>query len=395
MSELQISLLAIGVVVVLAVYVYSWWQQRRHRRNFGDAFGQDHEDALYRTTTEKAPKEQAVAAKLVAAKDVAEKSAIKKIATKDSSTEELFAESLPPEVQSVDGSLIEPPAEIVPMVLAADGVCVLLDAATDYIAVLKISVPAGADSLAQLWPKRFDFGKSVHVCGLNATTGEWEKVIAEGHLFYAGFKLSLQLVDRSGPVSEVRLSDFRDLVRDIAAHLNAEAELPDVVAACARAQELDAFCAGVDQIIGLNILPSGESTFSGSEITRVAEQYGMSLQADGSFHLPDAHGHTVFSLGNYESTPFQHHTLSQMSVNGMTLLLDVPRVERPALRFDEMAVLARQLALGLRAAVVDDRRSALDERGLAQIREQIVGIENRMKSGNVVSGSVQARRLFS
>jgi hypothetical protein len=364
MSELQVSLLVIGVTVVFAVYAYSWWQQRKHRRRFGAAFKQAHEDALYRTAAENPVAEELIDGEL---------------------EQSLPVDSLSGEPLSVEQS----------RVAAMDGVCALLDASTDYIAVLTFDVQAGADSLALLWQKRFDFGKSVHACGLNTTTGAWEKVIAESHLFYAAFKLSLQLADRSGPVSEVRLCDFRDMVRDIATHLDAQAELPDVAAACARALELDSFCAEVDQMIGLNILPSGERTFSGGEVARVAEQHGMSLQADGAFHLVDAQGHTVFSLGNYENIPFQHHTLAQMWVNGLTLLLDVPRVEHPTQRFGEMAVLARQLAMDLRASVVDDHRTALGEAGIAHIREQITAIENQMTSGKVIPGSAQARRLFS
>ncbi len=92
-----------------------------------------------------------------------------------------------------------------PHIPVTDSVCTLLEPSTDYIAVLTFKVPAGADSLALLWQKRFDFGKNVNACGLNATTGVWEKVTAESRLFYAAFKLSLQLADRSGPVSEVQL----------------------------------------------------------------------------------------------------------------------------------------------------------------------------------------------
>lgn len=362
MSELQVSLLVLGVAVILAVYGYSWWQQRRHRRRFNAVFEHGHEDALHRAASGKSATEQ---------------------------PDELSSGEMG-QVAPLVTSSAEPSRGN-----ATDGVCALLDAATDYIAVLTFNTAEGADVLAPLWQKRFDFGKSVHACGLNATTGAWEKVIAESHLFYAAFKLTLQLADRSGAASEVRLSDFRDLVRDIATQIEAEAELPDVAAASARAQELDSFCAEVDQMIGLNILPSGERAFSGGEIALVAEQHGMSLQADGAFHLLDAYGNTVFSLGNYENVPFLHHTLGQMWIKGLTLLLDVPRVEQPTQRFDEMAVLARQVAMDLRAAVVDDNRVALGEPGIAQIREQVAAIESRMLFGKVVPGSAQARRLFS
>jgi hypothetical protein len=308
--------------------------------------------------------------------------------------EELMDEEPEPSLPEAS-PLPEAPSVGLPPLAVTDSLPTLLEPATDYIAVLTFKVPVGADSLTLLWQKRFDFGKSVVACGLNDTTGIWEKITAESRLFYAALKLSLQLADRAGPASEINLSDFRDLVRDIAAHLKAKVDLPDVAAACKRAMALDNFCAGVDQMIGLNILPSGERTFSGGEVSRVAEQHGLIFQADGSFHLPDANGHTVFSLGNMESNPFQRHTLSQARVKGLTLLMDVPRVEQPTLRFDEMAVLARQLAMDLRAAVVDDQRVALGEPGFAQIREQIANNESRMLSGRMAPGSAQARRMFS
>ena len=366
MSELQFSLLIIGIAVVLTVYAYNWWQQRKYRRKISAAFEQAkvNEDALYSPAVQ-----QPVVTELM---------------------DEQLEPSLPANSPAVESTPVE-----VPHIPVTDSVCTLLEPSTDYIAVLTFKVPAGADSLALLWQKRFDFGKNVTACGLNATTGVWEKVTAENRLFYAAFKLSLQLVDRSGPASEINMSDFRDLVRDIAAHLKAKVDLPDVPAASKRALALDNFCAGVDQMIGLNILPSGERTLLGREISRVAERHGMIFQSDGAFHLPDANGHTVFSLGNMENIPFQRHTLPQMWVKGLTLLMDVPRVEQPTQRFDEMAVLARQLAMDLRAAVVDDQRVALGEPGFAQIREQIANNESRMLAGRVVPGSAQARRLFS
>ena len=371
MSELQISLLVIGIVVVLAVYGYSWGQQRQYRRKFGAAFEHGREDALYRPATEKAEDE-------LLAVPVVE-------VLSEESGQGLSVASLPGKTPS--GEALRGHGH--------DGVCGLLDAATDYIAVLACKSPVSGHALAPLWHKRFDFGKNVNVCGLNEASGLWEKVIAESPLLYSRFKLALQLVDRSGAVNELRLDDFRDLMRDIAAQLQAEVELPDVAAATARALELDGFCAEVDQMIGLNILPSGERVFPGAEIASLAGRYGMSLQADGAFHLPDTHGHTIFSLANYDKAPFQHHTLGQMWINGLTLLLDVPRIEEPTQRFAEMAKLARQLAMDLHAVVVDDSRVALGDRSITQIREQIAAIENIMLSNKIAPGSAQARRLFS
>ena len=92
---------------------------------------------------------------------------------------------------------------------------------------------------------------------------------------------------------------------------------------------------------------------------------------------------------------YPHYTFNHMRVKGLTLLLDVPRVEHPVERFDEMVKLAQHLALELGAAVVDDHRVALSELSLAQIREQISLIESRMLAAEIQPGGAQARRLFS
>ncbi len=49
MSELQISLIAIGIVVIMAVLLFNWMQQRRYRRSAEQAFGQKPEDVLLRS----------------------------------------------------------------------------------------------------------------------------------------------------------------------------------------------------------------------------------------------------------------------------------------------------------------------------------------------------------
>lgn len=352
MSELQIGLLSIGILLVVAVYIYGFWQQRGYRSKFGSSYKSTREDALYHSNS--------------AAVDALLQEEASSLGNHES-------------LRSTSG----------------EDIVALLNDETDYVASFKLNVPQSSGVLDTLWEQRFDFGKSVNACGQNASTGNWERLIPESLPAYNAFKIGLQLADRSGSVSEIRLMNFHDILRDIGAQLHADIELPSVVEAIERAMALDEFCAAVDQMIGLNILPGGDRLLFGSEIAQVAERRGMKLQSDGSFHLLNEHGLTLFSLSNLDSTPFQHHTLTQVRVKGLTLLLDVPRVERPAYRFDEMAVLGRELAMDLRAGLVDDHRVSLGETAIAQIREQVVAIESRMLDGKIVSGSVQALRLFA
>ena len=50
MSDLQISLIIIGIIVIGGVVFFNWLQQARYRRRIKQAFEHEHEDALLKTS---------------------------------------------------------------------------------------------------------------------------------------------------------------------------------------------------------------------------------------------------------------------------------------------------------------------------------------------------------
>ena len=356
MSELQAALLAIGTGVIVAVYLFGWWQQRQYRRRFGSAFRSIRADALYQggQTTGPVP-------------------------------------VIPEELE--DTPVIQVDAETVTD--QQDGPCSLLDVHSDFIIELHLNEPSPASVLGGFWQRKFDFGKPVQVCGMSFTDKRWGRVIAEGNGLYEHLRIALQLVDRSGAVSVARLADFRDLVLGIAQQIKADVTVPDVEEAHRHALELDEFCAGVDKMIGVNLVLPGERQLAGGKIAQAAAVLGMTLEPDGAFHLLDARRHSLFSLTSRDSRPFQHHTLGTFTTQGITLLMDVPHVENPVAQFDVLLKVARELANQLQVNVVDDNLVALNERGLERIRANIEVVEATMRERGIAPGSTQARRLFS
>lgn len=375
MSELQTALLAIGFGVIVAVYVFGWWQQRKYQRKFGAAFKASHADVLYQENAAR-PAEQAL----------------------ESIDEETMGEVIP----AVEEAAALPAAEM-PAAPVLDGTCALLDVRSDFIIELHLAEPGPAAVLDGLWQRKFDFGKPVQVCGLvlpgkmprQMASQQWERAIAESQTLYERFRIALQLVDRGGAISAAKLADFRDLVLGVAKQIKADTTVPDVDETHRRATELDAFCAEVDQMVGINLVPPGERSLPGARIAQAAALHGMTLEADGAFHALDAQGHSAFSLINQDSRPFQHHTLETFGTPGLTLLLDVPRVENPAAQFDQMVRVAHELAGELQVNLVDDHRVVLSDNGLARIREQIAGVETKMRDNGIAPGHAQARRLFA
>jgi len=376
MSELQVALLAIGLGVVIAVYVFGWWKQRQYSRKFGAAFSQQHDDALYQEKP--AQPEQAVEPASFIAEEpmLVNQDALVEV---DSVVEAEIVAELP--VIDIATTLSEP--------------CALLDMRSDFIIELHLAEPAAAAVLDGLWQRKFDFRKPVQVCGLTLTESQWERVIAESQPLYSKFRIALQLVDRSGVITVAKLGDFRDLVQGIAQAIEADATVPDVQEVHRAALELDAFCAEVDQMVGVNLRVQGERLTGGGKVAQAAALHGMRLESDGAFHLFDTQGHSLMTLINQDSKPFQHHTLEQSLTAGITLLLDVPRVENPAENFDLLVKMAHQLAGELQLSLVDDNKLPLTDAGLAHIRAQLVEVEAKMRGNDLVPGSAQARRLFS
>ena len=356
MSEFQLSLLTIGLIVVAGVYLYGFWQQWQYRRSQG---------AAYQTPSDEPMRHQALGAAPTSSVRIDE------------------------EDDPLTGLDSDFNAD------TQDESCGLLNDATDYVVTFLLKSAHTPEVLESLWQRRFDFGKSVNACGLSTASGLWERLIPESELTYRAFRVGLQLVDRSGSVSEMRLASFRELLSDIAGQLRIEVRLPSVADALQRAQELDRFCADVDQMIGLNLLAGGDRKLFGTEVASAAGRVGMSLESDGTFHLLDAHGATLFNLSASDGTVFQHHTLNQSRVESLTLLLDIPRVSEPVHHFDQMVALAQELGKNLRATLVDDQRVALSEGAIAQIRAQVALTEELMLTGHVTPGSAQALRLFS
>ncbi len=352
MSEFQLSLVVIGVIVVIAVYGYGYWQQWSYRRSLageGESNVAKGDSGSRRDSFPATP------------------------------VNDPFDEN------GADHFIAEPAQESF----------MQPDDKTDFIVSMTFKFPHNAQVLDGFWQRRFDYGKTVLACGQNAASGHWERLIPESPSTYREIKIALQLVDRNGAITDTRLADFRELLGDIGRKLDADMLLPVAESAIERARELDKFCASVDQVIGINIFPASEHGLFGSEVARAMQHVGMSLQADGAFHLFDATGATLLTLSASDGKPFQHHTLDQVRVASLSLLLDIPRVTEPVRRFDEMVLLANTVATTLRASLVDDQRVTLGEAAIAQIRAQVESVQERMLAGGLTPGGDQALRLFN
>ncbi len=282
----------------------------------------------------------------------------------------------------------------------------LLSPAIDYIATLETAagVPA-ADWLAAQRATLSRADKPVHWAGFDEENGEWVMLGAdaarggESRLF-RHVRAGLQLADRRGALSENDLLIFATAMDALAREWQAQGrpvmlDLPDPRPVPAVAADLDAFCAGVDIQISLNVIALNEA-FPGTQVRALAESAGMFLDAHGRFVRVSDDGSVLYMLLlNHDPAGFSAENLRATTVQGLTFLFDVPTVARGERVFDQLAELAGRFADVLKGALVDDNRRPLSEASLAPISRQIAQFQASMAQRNLPAGGRMARRLFS
>ncbi len=380
MSDLQIALIIIGLLVLAAIYGYGQWQQREYNRRRDSA-------SVVRNHLE--PRERGGLFR-----PLSEKIAQSRLADQ---FENLLDHPLvrhnpePPELEPQPVSA-EPELPEAPLVVDT---CVLFNEPSDLVMVLRPEAAVTAAALNQLWPHRFDYSKPLQVCGRTRDLPHWERVIPDSPVYYTELRVALQLVDRSGLISESRALGFVTLVQSIANTIPATCDLPELALAYQKARELDQFCVEVDKMVGINLMPVEDKPLTGPQIAQVAAELGLSLESDGAYHLLNLQGQSLFSLINQQDELFQLHTLPNLQTAGITLLLDVPRAADPLGQFDQMVQVALKLADALDLDLVDDERQMLSEAGVLALRDAIASMKAHMLARGMVPGSVHTRRLFS
>lgn len=388
MNELQLYLLAIGVVAILAVLGFNRWQEHKYRRQAEQRFPPGRDDVLLAESGPSERMEPVLDNPPPHEPDEAEPG-------QDISSAWAASETLGPETAAPD-ELPARPVQPVPEISEPQAGDIAPDPATEYVITLNASDPITAHALVLILQQLKSAGKAVRWLGLRNHHDHWEEIAqASPGAEFVKLAACLQLADRNGPLRPDEVNDFCDMVQAVAANLYAVMDCPDKQAALAAAVELDQFCAGVDVLIGVNIISRDGAPFAGTKLRGLAESAGMRLMPDGLFHYFDDQGADLFALGNLDPTPFSAESMKHISTHGVTFIFDVPKATGGVQAFNQMLLAARQFTVRLSALMVDDNRKELSDAGIDRIRQQLAAIYATMEAHRIHPGSAQAGRLFA
>ncbi|HQU79604.1 MAG TPA: cell division protein ZipA C-terminal FtsZ-binding domain-containing protein [Azonexus sp.] len=403
MTELQMGLIGLGATAVVGVFGYNKWQEYRQRKLAEALLRPQHEDVLLGDGPKAAPavrnepefraESPVVAAErrepVFADEQPMSESGEPGLAERFPEEE---AASVPAEPTFTMPSEAETEFPDLPAGLVPGS---LLDPRLEFIAAMELvdAVP-GAQIVHAQHTALQHVGKPVHWVAFNERAREWERIAPDSEVPVRRLRVGLQLVDRTGPVSDADLATFTEAMHDLADQLLAVADMPSSQV-LDQAAEIDRFCAAVDLEIGVNLV-SRAALFSGTKIRALAEAAGMVLGDDGAFTRYDDDGRSQFTLQNFETTRFSRESMLNLSTHGLTFVLDVPRVAHGERVFQQMVELAKRFSETLQGTLVDDNRQPLNDVQLDHIRREFIGKpQATMASYGIPAGSAQALRLFS
>ena len=419
MSDLQISLIVVGIFIIGCVVFYNWMQQRRCERNTEKAFKNKYEDVLLETEEIKEvekfepirsrveptivkPDSKPEQRNLSAATEIVEPDNKPEQKNLNTTTDIVEADNKP-EKRNLDTTteMVEPDSkqeqkDLNTITEPAKPAKVYSVGVVDYVVSIQLKSPVSVLNLTEILKRKVDFGKPVRLLGQKEIGSYWEEITlkSSSDIDYTVLRACLQLVDRSGPVSEVDLSKFCDMVRNFAESINADADTPDIEEAYSQAVLLDQFCAEVDVMIGINVISKDGGAFTGTKIRSLAEASGFKLEGGGVFNFREENEDTTFTLQNYEPIPFMPDNMRTLTTNGVTFLFDVPRIKNGERVFDQMTRLAEVFATTLGGIMVDDNLVPLNDSGLERIKHKVSEIQAVMKLRDFPAGDEIALRLF-
>lgn len=438
MTELQISLIVIGAVIIIGVIAYNRWQEYRSSRKVARAFTNAPDDVLMQppaATEDNDLRREPVffenTVEGVRLEDPARYSSISVTgldqaldggeANRSKEGEmvapDLNGEAIPEETRNDEDDSVrltvahsEPyidlgevqqdtaaplPEEPVKSAQEASSVrpvsgALSVDELIDYPVLLNLENPVNGETILPLIQSLQYVGtKPVHFAGLakDPVSGEesWQPVVHGG--VYLRLKAGVQLANRAGALNEIEYSELIMRLRQMADYINAEPDVPDMADVLKAARDLHQFVAQHDARLVVNVRTGG-APWLVKTLMAVLERQNFDLRPDGVFIMHDTDGSVLFSLV-VDMIPVSD------TASRLTLLLDVPCVAQEKDGLGMMVRCARLLCERLNGILVDDDDRMLSDPMLDDIAGQVRVFYDEMRSVAIPAGSARAMRLFN
>ena len=346
MSQLQIALAGLALVVLVGIFAWGKWDERRARARMEDL----HAGVGDPLMGEGAP----VSADDHAGTETRVEPSLGAMPT--------MAGEAAPAAPVQAGTWSEDPLLDFAFELrcshAVDGVAAL--AAAAQLARLQLPLPA-------------------HLAVWDARTQQWSAPDRFG--FYSEMLVALQMADRRGALTEIDASRFLATVQQIALELEADFDPPDMPQLLEQARSLDALVAEFDVQLSLTLKSAG-APFSIDALKAAATAVGFVATGEGRWERGDAERRPLLLVAEVPLA------------ESARLTLDVPIAPLASQPLEALFATANDLAARLGALIVDDKGRPIASGAAVAINQQLSVLYQQMHDAGIEPGGQRARRLY-
>jgi hypothetical protein len=359
MSDLHLALLLLAAVLLVVLFAYNKWQERRALREFDATLRAGVADPLLHPPTPAAPSSGTGRGRI--------EPRLGTLAPPLTSPE--------PPVETIES----PPAALPQFAAGADWAeDPMLDCALELRCAHPVDGVSIIDAAAPL--ARLDLALPIHLVAWDAKSQQW--VAPDRFAFYSELLVAVQLATRKYALNEIDASRFGAAVEQVALALDADVDPPEVPRMVAQAHELDELGVRFDVQIGVT-LESTTGPWDNATIARAAQEAGLVARGPMHWTGSDDAGQVLFRL-----------TTASLTADRLALELDVPRVSAAAEPFRALLDAAERLAAGLSARIVDDNGRPIDAAAVTAIEAQLANLYEQMRAAGIEPGSPRAARFY-
>ncbi len=206
---------------------------------------------------------------------------------------------------------------------------------------------------------------------------------------YTQFRACVLLANSHAALTEIEFSSLIAQLNHITANIDAEMEVPDMQQVIDHAQQLYGFVTSHDAKVRLSVRSNGEP-WPRAQVEEVLAKYQYLARDDGTWvktDLEEDDNCELFLLG----------TLGRKdsgTVMSLILFLDLPCIPREKDPFGQMVSCAHHLCETLDGTLVDEKGNVLTDEYAAAIAGQLEQYYQIMQSASLHAGSLRSLRLY-
>lgn len=372
MTDLQISLIGIGIAIVVVVFVINKWQHYRAKKQVERAFPKPVDDVLMNTAQ-------------------ADNGAERREPVLDNHIESGEAEEVSgnePNLQEEVENKVEASVDTVTVAKVTE---MPVDDLIELPITLNLEESLRAEKIVpHIQSLRHTGSKPVRFLGMpdgdDNSEKSWQAIVSGNS--YRQLKACVLLANRNGALNEIEYSELLMRLRQIADAIGAEPDIPEMADVIDKARQLHQFVADHDAKLGISIRSNG-SPWQMVTLTTALEKQGFESRPDGQFVMKDKEtGSVLFSLLTNELPAAETATR-------LTLLMDVPCIALEKDAFAQMVQCGKALCIRLDGSLIDDGNQLLTDEFLEEIAGQVRDFCKEMEDYSIPAGSARALRLFN